>query len=75
MKKSTVKNPHANRSRAEHNERDELLAWYENYEPRTELGRKLVARRIVALKAGQTLLDYKGIMREAAARRGGRRDE
>lgn len=76
MSKTTVKKPRrTNNNRNEHEERAELLAWFENYKPRTELGRKLVARRLAALKAGQTPLDYEGIMREAAARRGGRRDE
>jgi hypothetical protein len=53
-------------------ERAALLADLEQMEPRTELGRKLIARRIEALKGGQELLDYDGIMREKYARRGGR---
>lgn len=53
-------------------ERAALLADLEQMEPRTELGRKLIARRIKALKEGQELLDYDGIMREKHARRGGR---
>lgn len=51
-------------------ERAKLLTWLESYEPRTELGRKLRLRRIAAVKAGQVLLDYEGLMREARERRG-----
>jgi len=47
MAKTVAKNPRrSNGGRTEQEQRAELLAWFENYKPRTKLGRKLVERRI-----------------------------
>ena len=42
-----------------------------NYVPRTELGRELMAIRNRIVASGQPLLDWEGVRREVAERRGG----
>jgi len=45
------------------------------YEPRTELGKELLALRRAHLEeSGDELLDWSGIEKEVASRRGGRGD-
>lgn len=44
----------------------------DEFEPRTPLGRDLLAIRRRIVESGQPLLDWDGIEREVAVRRGGR---
>ncbi len=51
--------------------RAEALADLDAYVPRTPLGKKLVELRRAHIEAGGELLDWEGIQREVAERRGG----
>ncbi len=51
--------------------RAEALAELKAYVPRTPLGRKLVELRRAHIESGGELLDWQGIEREVAERRGG----
>ena len=52
---------------------DETPADEADFEPRTELGQVLRECRREIIAAGEPLLDWKGIEREVAERRGGAR--
>jgi len=76
MSKNVVKHPQpSSRASAEEDERAKLLAWLAQYKPRTELGRKLVAKRLALLESRASILDYEELMAEARLRRGGQFDE
>jgi len=53
----------------------EALAELDSYVPRTPLGRKLVELRRAYVEEGGELLDWEGIEREVAERRGGVAEE
>jgi len=55
--------------------RAEALADLDSYVPRTPLGKKLVELRRAYLEEGGELLDWEGIRREVAERRGGVSEE
>ncbi len=50
--------------------RAEALVDLDAYEPRTPLGKKLIALRRAYIEEGGELLDWEGIQREVAERRG-----
>ena len=53
---------------SKHADVDQVLA---EFEPRTELGRRLASSRATIIESGIPLLDDEGLAREIAERRGG----
>jgi len=76
MSKNVVKDPKpSGRAVTEEDERAKLLAWLGQYKPRTELGRKLAAKRLALLASGASILHSQELKAETRLRRGGQFDE